>query len=634
MSTSCAPECVAGLPFATCPLQRIFRKTASLQSLISTSIDFDPWGEIPSLLQFPVSIVLKSIKISGFEGPDNELYHDVLRANEGQLLVELGAWWYIEAVFRMRPHSSAAQAAFTRLAQLYVTLQGRVPQGTRGYHTLRWPAFAGRALAQAMWIYLCFAFPSDQMSRLGWPRAQDIADVAHLWTNGTLGPKVNKRTHTDAGSAAVAIAKSHRKQDFLFPLPIFYLKKDDPDERRRMLSKTLEDSKSLAASGHRRVHPKDLSRRKMHIVLTHSLFVQEVLRRGRGNTEYLRLRESFNDGEQASAEQAFTESAKSSQMTHTSKSIREYYDGDDYVLYDPWLRSGASSTGSASVMPQQLSSTGRPLDELMKQREQIFRQRLKHKQLVLKRRQQHAQAHHHLPQQQLQDAPPYPNLALPLSVSFTHMRDTFKPLDSLRPRDARCEAQSETDPLPPAATAADTFQSIDFTASVSSQVRTAREAESNRSKAVRPWSLPNGSLSIAAVSVLGSESKTIKSPAPHIENKQTRESDGYFFQVANQHLTKLEAALPTSNHEAWDQTRARLQAAVKENRSKHEASMVLLKQRNQRTLDEIKALKAVHNKLKESPHQMRESAFEVMTLRAQSDEEMQKAVQRMKALRP
>lgn len=549
------------------------------------------------------------------------------------MIVELAAWWYIEAVFRMRPHSSAAQAAFTRLSQLYVSLQGKVPTGTRGYHTLRWPAFAGRALAQAMWIYLCFAFPSDQMSRLGWPRAQDIADVAYLWTNGVLGPKVHKRDNTDAGAAAASRAKQFRKQDFLFPLPIFYLKKAEPEERKRSRANPAEASVGFEKSSHRRVHPKDLSRRKIRVVLTHSLFVQEFLRKGRGNTEYLRLRAEMEVLSPASPEKSHASMSTAPPELVEAHSSRQHLDGDDFVLYDPWLRSGASATGEASVMQPELASTARELDELLKDREAKLRAHLNYKNKAQAARQRYAGAHLSLPLQQLQDAPPYPNLALPLSMSVTHMRDTLRPLDAARPRDARCEAVSENEPLPVSTASLEIRPELDMSAAVSVQVRSAQRAQANQSKVVRPWSLPNGSLSVAAVSILGSDSKSFKAPPPQMSSKQIKESDEYFFHAATNHVKTQQAKQPTSNHEVWDKTRERLQQAVRDIRLKHATSMSLLKKRNRRTLDEIKALKVAHERLKESPNQMRESAFEVMTLRAQSDEATQKAVQHMNALR-
>ena len=371
----------------------------------------------------------------------------------------------------------------------------------------------------------------------------------------------------------------------------------------------------------------------MRVILTHSLFVQEFLRKGRGNSEYLRLRAELSSQDQESLKGGFSK-RRSADHVQGTRTLHEYYDGDDFVLYDPWLRSGASATGQASVMEQDLQSTGRQLEELLKEREAILEKRLNHQRLVRKGREMHARAHLNLPQQQLQEAPPYPALALPLSMSVTHMRDTLKPLDAERPREARCEASSADEPLPVAPSTAAPELSAELGASVVSvQVRSARQAEANFNKSVRPWSLPNGSLSVAAVSILGSESKTFKPPPAQVSSKFAKESDSYFFHAATQHIKALQSKQPTTNHEVWDQTRERLQQAVRDNRAKHEASMDLLKRRSQRTQDELKALKIAHNKLKESSNQMRESAFEVMTLRAQSDEANEKAVQRMNALR-
>jgi hypothetical protein len=138
---------------------------------------------------------------------------------------------------------------------------------------------------------------------------------------------------------------------------------------------------------------------------------------------------------------------------------------------------------------------------------------------------------------------------------------------------------------------------------------------------------------VAAISVLGSDSISNRRSAAQAEvATKGNDREDYFFGVVRRHHKESKAKLPTSNHEVWDQTRERLQQAVRNTRAKHEASMTLLAERNERTLKELQGLRDSHKELNKHPNLLRESAFEVMTLRAQSEEVTAQAVQRMRRL--
>ena len=503
-------------------------------------------------------------------------------------------------MLQLHPHSAAAQAAFTRLACLYVSLQDKVPKWGRGFLTLRWPAFMARALAQSIWLCLCFAFPADQGTRLGLSCAQGIADVCSMWTSGTLSSKLVRAEWNGAGAAVLAAARRHRKQDFMFPLPIFYVSKvasgpPAPADAPGVPSTEPTPPAKAPKQQRRHIHAKDTSRRARTVKLSHSLFVQEYLRRGRGNAVYMQLREELH-GAGPDPNPTLPEPGLAGQASPLWGSTED------------WLTDDASmdSMGPFGSLLSQASAR-----EAHSQR---ARRKVAHAREALLKHQPN------LPVQQLQDYPPYPSLAVTMSFSETSLRDRMVHLDVKRPRDAAWEVADHELALPAHPQQPQPSRGDDLSAlSVSQQVRQALHAEAGP-PVLRPWSLPNGSLSVAAVSILescGSGPGAKQPPTEPLAN-----TPSYFAELATLSARPAANAAPTPHNRALlQETRARLSAKAAAIKQRHSSVQRMLKARATTLRRELRDEAATVKRMARDPSTVREEAQGIARERQTLNEE-------------